>query len=371
MEHNRSCSYTEISNNLGNWTLPLDFIPSSMGGKKKNVEGVIGHTAVGEVHSAHIVKTMLFASTLKGFEPGKRNKEQLFVDAGAHIGTITIPLMQAFENVGEHAKCYSIEILPEIHHCLLENVKNNTTNSSVCVTNCALTSPEIFNEKKFVKIPALNDMLEKTAGCSTYFDDDSDSKDACYIETATIDDILIDEKTQVTAIKVDCEGSDLDVLKGAVTVIGNSRPVILFEDHDRTHTNFEIKHENSGAERIELHIRDMLHPDFQAFFADLEYSVYVNWMYTSWSEFVAIPNELLDRAKTMIPAIALCSPGDFYSSNWTYPPGGSQSLESTVAGVVGSIVSAWSDEIESSWYEKKRIDTVEDVVMYIKEIVKC
>ena len=46
-------------------------------------------------------------------------------------------------------------------------------------------------------------------------------------------------------------------------------------------------------------------------------------------------------------------------------------VKQNLTGVVGSIVSAWDDEIERSWYEKKCIENIEDIEMYIKEIVKC
>lgn len=137
------------------------------------------------------------------------------IDAGANIGTITIPLAKA---VGENGLVYSFELSKTAFYRLNQNINlNNLLN--VKTFNIALSDScdkEVYyNDIDFdIKGNHGDIRINKEHGSAKNI-------------TTTIDNLEITSK--VSFIKVDCQGYDLKVLKGAKNTILNHLPVVTFE----------------------------------------------------------------------------------------------------------------------------------------------
>lgn len=385
----KTCEFIEVTNDIGVWTVPAQFAPQSVGGDNPKVSGVIGLTAIGEPHSVHIIKVMLWATWLKEIvavewdgltgTSSSRSQEHpaIFVDAGAHIGTVTVPVGQALFDENIESKFYSIELLPEIYHCLTRNIENNL-NPAALTVNAALTSHEIADKVKLVNVPSICEGWDfntksATAGCFTYSVEDLGVA-SHKVPTTTIDALLESETSPVTAIKVDCEGTDLDVLRGAINTIKKSRPVILFEDNtDKSKTKFLIDKEKTKPDSFWLRVQNLLNDEFESFFDEINYTVVRNWLYTSWSEFVAVPNEDIGKIIKLENSVFNdIQPGDYHSSEWRWKSHPDLPQYQQLANILYSIFHSWGEKQTKKWFrEHEEIVDENDFYDYVKELLKC
>jgi len=126
------------------------------------------------------------------------------VDVGAHVGIISYQLSQLFDAVE------SFEINPDLFPCLEENIKRQQC------SNVTLHQTGIGNETAFV------DITRKAKTLGTHITPKSTGN----IPVRTLDSF---ELENVDFIKIDVEGFETNVIKGAFETIRRCCPVILFE----------------------------------------------------------------------------------------------------------------------------------------------
>ena len=231
----------QIENNLGTWILPSQYVQKEYGGSRNDSGGVIGDIADGEKHSDHIVLAALTGISAKSKSLGDN---VVIVDAGSHIGNISVELSKELSAKSLRHKLFAIEMIPLLAYCTVENIKNNT-NSDYCeweVNNAPLTSHEQLAKQNWLSVPTLENKIENidfdSAADKSYSTNLISDGNHTNIKATTIDNCLIDNEVPVAVLKVDCEGYDLEVLKGAVNTINKHRPVIIFETFD--HSEIEI-----------------------------------------------------------------------------------------------------------------------------------
>ncbi len=141
------------------------------------------------------------------------------VDTGCNFGTISIPMAR---RLGPKGTVYSFDISLYMINKFINNIKLNNNLAYINIFNVALSDKcgeEVyFNDVQFTDKEQVN-----------YGDIRINSKDNCsgqMINTRTIDSYALDN---VSFIKVDCQGYDLKVLRGAVNTITKYRPVVVFE----------------------------------------------------------------------------------------------------------------------------------------------
>lgn len=130
------------------------------------------------------------------FVTGFRNA----VDVGAHIGLWSYNMAHAFQHV------YSFEPVPDFRDCFIANVRK---------PNVTLYPYALGEETEFVTMAVQKDNTGSTHVCGT-----GD------VEVRTLDSF---EFQDVDFIKIDCEGYELKVLKGARETLLRCRPALIVE----------------------------------------------------------------------------------------------------------------------------------------------
>jgi len=165
------------------------------------------------------------------------NKNQESVDVGVYRGVYTYKLAQICKHV--HAFEPNSLILPY----LKKNLKK-------IVSNMTLYDLALSNEIAIVdlKIPKRFDTINKNdyeqmykLGCGTIHTQNILKKESYItqkVKTAKLDSILL--KKNIGFIKIDVEGHEKNVIKGAANIIKNSQPNLLVEIEER-HSNEKVE----------------------------------------------------------------------------------------------------------------------------------
>lgn len=136
----------------------------------------------------------------------------IVIDVGAAFGFYTI---LASKRVGQQGRVVAIEPQPDSFKMLNKNIKLNK------LTNIVTLNYAVSSRKTTLKLYSSYSTIQERAGQSLQ----------SYIEVSAdnLDNLLrqldIDE---VNWVKVDVEGAELEVLKGAVGILSRSRDIALF-----------------------------------------------------------------------------------------------------------------------------------------------
>jgi FkbM family methyltransferase len=173
----------------------------------------------------------------------------VMVDVGANIGASTIPLAAKHPQIRFH--CY--EPHPEIFDRLKNNIKLNNFNNVELVNSAVSNSTEKL--LKFYAQKSADNMGKSSLKLNTDIMDHDEIK----IPIVSIDETFADRSEPVLLIKIDTQGTELEVLQSAKKTIDKFRPTILFELEDRYFLDYEI---------------DAAKKTLKEFFEELDYSLF-------------------------------------------------------------------------------------------------
>src|ERR687887_146848 len=156
------------------------------------------------------------------------------VDVGAHIGRYTII---SSKRVGPNGKVIAIEAHPENYEMLKKNIQlNGLTN--VTALNYAINSKEEESQLKLY-------LPEEEMGYTIYntiMTNRANPIEDKFVEVdaATLDNLLLLQQNgigheQVNWIKVDVEGAEFEVLKGATNILSKSKDIVLLIEVHNLH----------------------------------------------------------------------------------------------------------------------------------------
>jgi len=156
-----------------------------------------------------VIMTIHEDDMLQLFQP---DKDDVVVDVGAHLGRYTLI---SSRRVGEKGKVFAIEGEPLYYEMLNKNLKLNKV-SNVIAINCVVGS-----EDKYIKYEDFSGMENDE------FRKDHIKNNIMHVNS--LDNILINQHgiNEVNWIKIDVEGSELEVLKGADNILSNSKRIRL------------------------------------------------------------------------------------------------------------------------------------------------
>ena len=144
----------------------------------------------------------------------------IVIDCGAHVGSHTVAYMEA---VGPHGLIYAIEPHLESFECLVKNCwvqqerlwPGNLEPHVKCI-NAALGSKLHTGTVHLYNNP-------EDAGCNCVADEGEE------VPVTTIDALRLVNSNRISLIKIDCEGSEPDVIMGGSITIAWHRPSLVIE----------------------------------------------------------------------------------------------------------------------------------------------
>src|SRR5918911_565687 len=189
----------------------------------------------------------------------------IVVDVGAHIGRYTII---ASKRVGATGKVIAIEAHPGNYEMLNRNIKLNG------LTNVTTLNFAVYSKETKIKLFLPGEKSNRTIYNTLISTRATDEEKFVEVNADTLDDLLQNNEishADINWIKIDVEGAELEVLKGADSIMSNSKNItLLIEVHDiedgknvyrpimdlMEKYNFKIEFENTwpnGEKHVILH----------------------------------------------------------------------------------------------------------------------
>jgi len=234
------------------------------------------HCERGTFIENRIIKKGLFDPSLLDLMVDLVKPGSTIVDAGANIGAYTAPLAKIFQSCSVHAFEPNPTMLVRLKRNLALNRLTNVTVHEVGL------SDECSEKPLFVVSghnPALSSFISDPAS--------KEKIQAVPTKLETLDNIFAMKDISVSLIKIDVQGYELKVLRGATRLIGKSKPCIILEYEEAV---FPTREE---ANRVRNELEKLLNA--------LNYGVYyisvygpsllapVQWQNLSSSNLLAIP----------------------------------------------------------------------------------
>jgi len=199
----------------------------------KNVLGAARNMQIYEINLIDIFYNELSNNT-------NSNDEIVLLDIGANTGAFCfLPI------INKNIKSYAFEPNPLTYSILKENINLNDMNDYIKPFNLGL-----WSEKKEMDLKIPKDLTD--SGLATFgnnptrfiYDDKNGDYSVTTIQCETIDNIVDSLNLQkINAIKIDTEGSELDILKGAEKTLIKYKPLLLLEYDDKNTIQFGYQKE--------------------------------------------------------------------------------------------------------------------------------
>ncbi|MFM9972788.1 MAG: FkbM family methyltransferase [Burkholderiales bacterium] len=170
----------------------------------------------------------------------------IVIDVGANVGVYAVPLAAARADVSVFAFEPNREVAARLHENAALNCLKNLT-----IKPCALAdAPGVMEFYQFdndISLSSLNRHAAEIHGTPKRTE----------VQVETIDNLFAANEQRVSFIKIDVQGAELRVLRGAEKIVSAHRPVVLFE------------HEDSHFESLQLALAEKAAID--SFFAKNQY----------------------------------------------------------------------------------------------------
>jgi FkbM family methyltransferase len=177
----------------------------------------VNETIGNSIYSTRIYDLPLSETIWRLTEPGN-----FVLDIGANIGFVTGLFSH---KSGPAGKVWSFEPNPVIISRLTKNISNNK-NNNITLYPFALSDS---NSEGYLEFP---DIFSYNHGVAYVENNGGHSAKAMKIDLRKLDD-MIDPDTIINVVKIDVEGHEISVFKGAEKLIDNKQITnIVYEDHD-------------------------------------------------------------------------------------------------------------------------------------------
>lgn len=147
------------------------------------------------------------------------------IDIGAHFGVFSFFLAKS---VGKNGKLYSFEPTPYVFNILRETIKYNKLGSIIEARQEA-----VINETGEIPFAIYKNSRVSNAN-SIYSRNLDDQFETIKVKATSLDNLMNDGIKKLSFIKIDAEGAELEILKGARTIIKTYKPVISLEIHPKS-----------------------------------------------------------------------------------------------------------------------------------------
>jgi FkbM family methyltransferase len=151
------------------------------------------------------------------------------LDVGAHIGLMTVIFGK---KVGDKGSVYAFEPTPTTIKILRETIKLNKINN-------ISTIPAALADKKGKLTFYISENAADNSNSLVNNHRTDRKEEKIEVEVNTIDDFIAEKKiSRIDFIKIDVEGAELKLLKGAAKIIKKDRPKMILSIHPEGIKNF-------------------------------------------------------------------------------------------------------------------------------------
>ncbi|MCC0033732.1 MAG: FkbM family methyltransferase [Hoeflea sp.] len=189
---------------------------------------------------------MDYEKAVEDFYVSILNPGDYVIDCGAHSGRHTIPMAR---RVGSSGHVFAFEPLPSAFAALKNNLSSHSI-SNATIENIALG--EVEGQTQFVYVP---EFPEYSGFKERVYHDEGIERTIINVPVLRLENKKFPGK--VKYIKIDAEGGDLIIMRGARGLIEKHRPFVTFELGDNSILKYDYKS-----------------MDYYDFFAGMEYDVY-------------------------------------------------------------------------------------------------
>jgi FkbM family methyltransferase len=153
-----------------------------------------------------------------------------FYDVGANMGEFTLLAANA---VGENGKVFSFEPMSEMFGLLQHNIALNNFQNRVGLFNIALSDKK--GEADLFAATEVNEVGSHEDGLHTLYGTKERSVFLQKIQLEKLDELFTEKNlSKPDVLKVDVEGAELFVLKGAEAILKKYQPKIILEFNSET-----------------------------------------------------------------------------------------------------------------------------------------
>lgn len=158
----------------------------------------------------------------------KFDNNEVYVDCGAYIGDTIIEFAETVHN--KYKKIFAFELDSENYSKMKKNLADY---SDVICYNYG-----VWSKTKELEYGIGSSNNEPDAGKSIYKTEDSENNIVQKAKVVSLDEILKNE--EITFIKMDVEGAEIDALKGAANIISNQKPKLAISVYHKTSDFWQI-----------------------------------------------------------------------------------------------------------------------------------
>lgn len=146
-----------------------------------------------------------------------------FLDIGSNYGCHSLAIAKKIKKESEKGKVYSFEIQPRIYELFLDNIKSNNLSDVIYPNLIGLSNK---NEVIQINVPENYKQFQNYGGLGIKEMSEQTSGKTIDTTLAKLDDLNIDN---ISLIKLDVEGHELEVLEGSLNTLEYNKPVIVIE----------------------------------------------------------------------------------------------------------------------------------------------
>ena len=175
----------------------------------------------------------------------KIGENQIIIDVGAHIGFFSLFFARNF--IG--ARIYSFEPEDSNRKTLISIIKGKS-NLNIQVLQNAIHNCDTEESEFVLKLDKNHSGNHKVTAMN------SSLIDYQRIRVSMIDTLFEAEKDKIYLIKIDTQGNELNVIKGALQIIKESKPIIILE-HEFKNNDYDMDYlitfmKNIGYDNYEI-----------------------------------------------------------------------------------------------------------------------
>jgi FkbM family methyltransferase len=160
----------------------------------------------------------------------------IVLDVGANFGAHTILLSHL---AGKKGRIVAFEPVPESFDALQENVHHRSRFSNISIFQLAVGNPASPNDAVLIRVPGDDfgqaSLAIQTAGS---WAQELDIREYSVSITSLDADRTVQQLPRVDFVKIDVEGGELNVLKGAARMLSKHRPLLYCEVYDKWAASF-------------------------------------------------------------------------------------------------------------------------------------